>query len=163
MVLLKIISAYDPSIPILFLNTGYHLSETLLYRDQLRKLFNLNLINLYSDVPKHIQRDQDNRLLYTYDSDFCCQLNKILPMVKTVADYDVWVSGIRKVQTETRSKFNFEETRDDGIIRFHPILDWTDEDMKSFISSHNLPKHPLDSDGLKKYWILSLHFHSYRP
>ena len=50
LVLLKIISDHYNTIPIYFLNTGYHFQETIQYKQQLTSLLNLNVIDLYSDI-----------------------------------------------------------------------------------------------------------------
>ena len=44
--LAKLAIELDPSIPILFLDTGYHFQETYAYRDRIAREWRLNLINL---------------------------------------------------------------------------------------------------------------------
>ncbi|MCK5368362.1 MAG: phosphoadenosine phosphosulfate reductase family protein, partial [Cyclobacteriaceae bacterium] len=61
--LLHIISRIDPSIPVYFLNTGYHFSETIEFRDQIVELLNLNLVDLKPDTPKNMQLGPDGKLL----------------------------------------------------------------------------------------------------
>ena len=45
-VLLHILSRIDKSIPIHFINTGYHFAETIAFRDKVTDLFGLNLIDV---------------------------------------------------------------------------------------------------------------------
>ncbi len=79
-VLLHLLSKIDNSIPIYFLNTGYHFPETLIYKDQLTEKFNLTVIDLVSEISKIQQRNESGRLLYTSDPDYCCYLNKVQPL-----------------------------------------------------------------------------------
>src|SRR5258708_8893344 len=45
-VLVHMLKDQRPDIPVLFLETGYHFPETLDYRDQMTRDWNLNLVNL---------------------------------------------------------------------------------------------------------------------
>ena len=44
--LTRIAIDYNPRLPILFLDTGYHFKETYEYRDRIAREWHLNLINL---------------------------------------------------------------------------------------------------------------------
>src|SRR5579862_5328251 len=57
-VLVHMLIAQRPAIPVLFLETGYHFPETLAYRDQMTKDWKLNLINLES---KQSVADQESQ------------------------------------------------------------------------------------------------------
>src|ERR1700749_1392640 len=49
-VVLHMVRAILPRIPVLFLETGYHFPETLTYRDYIATLWEVNLINV---LPEH--------------------------------------------------------------------------------------------------------------
>ena len=57
LVLLHMLSRIDNTIPVYFINTGYHFPETVKFRDQITDLFGVHTIDLRSDVPKYMQRD----------------------------------------------------------------------------------------------------------
>ena len=44
--LTKLAIQLDPSIPVMFLDTGYHFAETYTYRDRIAQVWRLNLVNL---------------------------------------------------------------------------------------------------------------------
>lgn len=146
-VLLHIISRIDKSIPVYFLQTGFHFPETLLYKNQITALFGLKRIDLVSATPKIRQVDEQGRFLFTSDTDYCCYLNKIQPMEPVLDYYDVWINGVRADQNENRSTFNIEEKTNRHAIRFHPMLRWTNKMIYDYIREFNLPKHPLDEKG----------------
>ena len=50
-VLLHIISRIDNTIPVYFLNTGFHFPETMMYKQQITELFGLNTISVKSATP----------------------------------------------------------------------------------------------------------------
>ncbi|MFH1322169.1 MAG: phosphoadenylyl-sulfate reductase [Bacteroidota bacterium] len=146
-VLLHILSEIDNSIPIYFLNTGYHFPETLYYKDQLTELFNLNVINLTSAIPKIRQKNEKENLLFTSDPDYCCYINKVQPMESVLKENDVWISGIRAGQSTTRQEMSIEDKALHNVIRYHPMLHWTSKMITDYIGKNKLPKHPLDIKG----------------
>jgi phosphoadenosine phosphosulfate reductase len=145
--LLHIISTIDKSIPVFCINTGYHFPETLIYKDQIAELLGLNIIEVSSPTPRSAQKDASGKLLFTSDPDYCCYLNKVLPMEPVLAEYDVWINGVRADQSAVRKSFNVEEKAPHDTIRFHPMLDWDNRMITKYIKEHNLPKHPLEDKG----------------
>lgn len=146
-VLLHILSKIDNSIPIYFLNTGYHFPETLAYKDQLANLLKLNVIDLVSSVPKIQQKNEKGNLLFTSDPDYCCYLNKVQPLDPVLKEKDVWISGVRADQSATRQEMNREDRAQHDVIRYHPMLSWTSKMIRDYIRKNDLPKHPLEEKG----------------
>jgi len=101
-VLLHIISQIDNSIPVFFVNTGYHFSETIKYKDQITQLLDLQVKDLSSIIPKHLQKDSWGNLLFTSDPDYCCYLNKVEPVDILLRSMDIWINGIRSDQNDNR-------------------------------------------------------------
>jgi phosphoadenosine phosphosulfate reductase len=145
--LLHIISRIDPEIPVVFLNTGFHFPETILFRDEIVERFGLKLIDLKPDTPKVMQLGPDGKLLFASDPDRCCHLNKTLPMERILLHYDVWISGIRADQNANRQRIKAEETAPHGVVRFHPFLQWTNKQIYEYRKAHELPRHPLEDKG----------------
>ena len=146
-VLLHILSKVDPSIPVYFINTGFHFPETVAFKDQLAKDFNLNIKEAKPFVPKTMQLDSQRRMLFTSDPDYCCFLNKVQPLEPILAENDIWINGVRADQSAVRKTFALEEKAPHGVIRFHPMLDWTNKMIHLYSKEHNLPKHPLEEKG----------------
>lgn len=145
--LLHIISSIDDTIPIYMLDTGYLFPQTLNYRDQIAELLNLNIINVRSQVSRHLQKDLQGRMLFTSNTDLCCQLNKIDTMQPIIKKHDVWINGVRAAQNANRKSFKEEEETPEGTLRYHPILSWTDKMIYDYRIKYNLPKHPLEDLG----------------
>ena len=144
--LLHIITNIDNTIPIYFINTGFHFPETMKFREQVSSQLNIEIKILDSPVSKHLQKEHGN-FLFTTDLDHCCYLNKILPVENLLMSNDVWINGVRSVQSESRRNLNVEENAAHGTIRFHPLIDWTDKMIYNYINEFNLPRHPLDLKG----------------
>ncbi len=145
--LLHIISRIDRNIPVYFLNTGYLFPETLAFKNLISKEFGLQIFGLEAAIPKVHQLDNDGHLLYTSDPDYCCYLNKVQPLEPILMTHDVWINGIRADQNLNRRNMKEEQAGAHGILRYHPILKWTAEDVAQYRQKHNLPSHPLEKSG----------------
>lgn len=146
-VLLHLLSKIGANVPVYFVNTGYHFSETFAYKEHIAKLLGIKVIEIESAIPKIMQLDSSRRLMFASDPDYCCYLNKVMPVEKLLLKYDVWINGVRAAQTEHRSKFKQEEKVAHNTLRFHPLLEWTDEQIEAYIIDNSIPRHPLDGQG----------------
>jgi phosphoadenosine phosphosulfate reductase len=146
--LLHMVGRIDPSIPVVFLNTGFLFAETLEFRDQVVDLLGLNLIEVCSDIPKSQQRDTSGLFFFQSDPDRCCQMNKVQPMEELLWQYDVWINGVRRDQSRIREQFEIVQATPQRAVRFHPMLDWTAKDIHEYRVKHQLPAHPLEARGI---------------
>lgn len=145
--LLHQISRIDRSIPVFFLDTGYHFPATITFRRLVADRFGLTVIDLRSPVSKSDQLDPGGRLFFASDPDHCCYLNKTLPMEAVLREHDVWISGLRRDQNAHRNTLSVEEKGPHGTQRFHPMLDWNNGMIEDYIERHDLPRHPLEELG----------------
>lgn len=146
-VLLHLISEMNAKIPVYFINTGYHFPETLKFRDELVRRFSLRLIELRSDVPKCSQMSRNVRLLFVERPNYCCYLNKVLPLVPVKSEYDVWISGLRRGQSSHRANLLKVTAEGSRKIKYLPILDWTQKMVDAYVAQYELPLHPLHEQG----------------
>lgn len=144
--LLHLIATHVPDLPILFLDTGFHFPETLEFRDQLIDEFGLNVRSLEPRLGHDGFREQHGKL-HQRDPNMCCYLNKVEPLEDAMDEYDAWVSGIRRDQTENRAGTPVLQREDDGTLKVCPMVEWTSRDVWTYIDEHDLPKHPLLEEG----------------
>lgn len=145
--MLHIISQIDKNIKIYFINTGFHFTDTLKFRDQVASLLNLNVVDLHSMVPRIQQRNEFGNFYFTSDPDHCCFINKTQPMEPLLHQTSVWINGIRADQNANRKNMKDEQKGPNGSLRFHPMLDWSSKMIYDYIKQHQLPKHPMDEKG----------------
>lgn len=149
-VLLHLIASVDPSVPVLFLETGKHFSETLAYRDQLVDRLGLNgLRNLHPD-PQEIARRDETGLRWSYDPDGCCEIRKVVPLEKALAGFDATFTGRKAFQASTRAslpRFEIDTADAVGRLKVNPIVTWSREELDGYFAAHHLPRHPLESQG----------------
>jgi len=145
--MLHILGKLAPAVPVYFIQTGFHFPETLSFRDEVAASFGLTIIDVESEVPKIQQRNAKGNFYFTSDPDYCCFLNKTQPMKPLLEKFDVWISGVRADQNANRKNLQAIESTPQGGMRFHPMLDWTKQEIWKYISVMNLPRHPLDEKG----------------
>ena len=147
--LLHLVSRVDDSIPILFLDTGKHFSETLAYRDELTDLLGLNRIDLYPELSDLEKRDETG-LRWSYDPDGCCELRKVRPLEKALARYDASLTGRKAFQSTTRAnlpRFEVDTADAQGRMKINPLIDWDADRIAGYFEEHSLPRHPLVERG----------------
>jgi phosphoadenosine phosphosulfate reductase len=142
--LLHLFSVYAPQQKVCFIDTGFHFPETLEYKSKLSKLYHLKVEDVRAEDWKHEHTVKDET--WKNDPDFCCSINKVEPLQGIKEEHKVWVSGLMRWQTEHRSDLDVFEFRG-GIIKFYPLIDVTKEERESYIRDHDLPFHPLVSEG----------------
>ena len=78
----------------------------------------------------------------------CCHIRKVEPLKRALKNKKIWVTGIRAEQSADRNQIsNLEWDEANQIIKFHPIITWTLEEVKAYISKHNIPYNSLHDKG----------------
>jgi phosphoadenosine phosphosulfate reductase len=138
--LLKVFSDINKDQKIYFIDTGYHFRETMIYKEYLTQLYDLNVESIRSEDVKY--KETYDTQMWKSDPNQCCNINKVEPIEAIKGDYKIWVSGLMRWQSDFRSTLNFFEERTD-IVKFYPLLDIGYIERDEFIKEHHLPFHPL--------------------
>jgi phosphoadenosine phosphosulfate reductase len=138
-----------PDIRVLFLNTGYHFWDTLIFREQLAREMNMNVIDLYRDARWDGFRRRFGRELPVVDPNLCCFIHKVQPMQEALQGLRAWITGIRRDQTKVRASARILELQEDGLLKINPLLNWTKADIQAYRAAHHLPEHPLLQKGYR--------------
>lgn len=149
-VLAHLISQFAPTVPVIFLNTGFHFPETLAFRDQFVAEYGINLVELTPDPDQpELQVEQ----LYATDPDRCCHLRKVEPMMRALDGLDAWITALRRDQSETRSAvevLEYHETESGRpLVKVLPLARWDRSQVWSYIMTNGIPYHPLLDQGYK--------------
>lgn len=145
--LLHIVTQAIPDLPVLFIDTGFHFPETYAFRNQIAEDWQLNLINIQSKTAKNQQVDAEGQFLFSTDPEYCCHINKVEPLDEGLKGYDVWIAGLRRDQTSHRNTLQEEVFLDNGLMKYHPILEWNSKMIYQYAQEHQLPRHPLEAKG----------------
>ena len=78
----------------------------------------------------------------------CCHIRKVEPLQRALKGNEVWITGIRKEQSTHRNIFSSVEWDEkNNIVKFHPLFDWSFEEVKGFINKNNVPYNALHDKG----------------
>jgi len=78
----------------------------------------------------------------------CCYIRKVEPLQRALKGKKIWITGLRAEQSANRqdmSKVEWDEGNQ--IIKYHPILDWTWDQLKTFIRDNQVPYNVLHDKG----------------
>lgn len=140
------ISTAVPQMSVVFIDTRFHFRQTLEFRDEVVRRFNLNLVIVSPPWSRDIFLQQNGEL-YSTAPDICCHMNKVSPMQDFLEGKKAWVTGVRKDQTAHRNTLSPIEVSTDGVVRIAPLLEWSPEEIDRYIERHDLPSHPLGERG----------------
>ena len=144
--LLKVMADVDPTIPVVFLDTGLLFEETLAHRDTL--IATLGLLDVRSIKPLEatLSRDDPDRELWFSDPDACCRIRKVEPLARALAPFSAWINGRKRFQGGLRADIAVVE--DDGSrLKFNPFANVSREAIEAIYRLAKLPPHPLTASG----------------
>jgi len=151
-VLLHMLSEVNPTVPVLFLNTGKLFGETLRYRDRLQEKLGLTDVRSLGPDPR-VEADLDPKGdLWARDTDGCCHFRKVLPLAHGLNGFEASITGRKRFQTGARAAMSpiEQEANADGTpgrFKINPLANWDLDQLKAYIEDHKLPRHPLVKDG----------------
>lgn len=141
-VLLYLVSRIDPTVPVIFVDTGMLFAETLAYRDRLVAQLGLTRVTSYKPSATDLAEQDPENFLWASEPDRCCHIRKVLPLTRALEGYDAWISGRKRFQSATREHlpvFEAEGTR----VKLNPLADWSAKDVMAAIDRFGLPRHEL--------------------
>ena len=144
--LLKIVADVDPSIPVIFLDTGWLFPETLAYRDTLVARLGLTDVRTIAPSAEALAQKDPKRDLWAVDPDACCYLRKVEPLGEVLNDFDAWINGRKRYQGGQRSGIHAVEV-EGSRLKFNPLARVTPAEIAAMFKSWNLPRHPLAGQG----------------
>ena len=147
-VLIDLAVKAKPDIDVLFLETGYHFAETIGTRDAVDLVYpDVHIVNAAAEQSVADQEAQFG-LLNRTDPTRCCNLRKVVPLQRTLAQYDAWVTGVRRVDAPTRANTPIVQWDErNGLVKINPIAPWTDDEFNSYIAEHGILENPLVQAG----------------
>lgn len=147
-VLVDLAAKAAPGVDVLFLETGYHFAETIGTRDAVEHSYDVRIVDARARRSVAEQDTEFGTDLFARDPGACCAMRKVEPLQDTLAGYDAWVTGVRRVEAPTRANtplIQFDERF--GLVKINPIAAWSDEDMDAYIVAHGILVNPLVAEG----------------
>jgi phosphoadenosine phosphosulfate reductase len=150
MVVVHLVREAIGDVPVIFLDTGYHFSETYEYRDRLAHEWNLNLVNVLPALTVAEQESQFGILNQTAP-DRCCGMRKVGPLFASLEPYRLWFTGLRREQAKTRANLQpvdaFTLPTGKQLQKISPLADWVTRDVWQYAEQYGIPLLPLYDKG----------------
>lgn len=138
-VLIDLSVAVEPSIEVVFIDTGYHFPETLDMVELVRRRYGLNL-RVMTALPQQEE-------LWRVDPENCCSAIKTGQLDRALFGKLAWMSGVRRADGPTRAQTPVVHRDIRGLIKVNPLATWSDRDVAGYIRDHDVPIHPLVDQG----------------
>ena len=78
--------------------------------------------------------------------EYCCHIRKVEPMQRLLNSLDVWFSGLRRDQSDSRQrvpKVGIHEHAGRSVLKVNPLADWTVDQIWEFVRENDIPVNPL--------------------
>lgn len=151
-VLTDMVMKIDPEIRIFTLDTGRLFYETyeLIERTSIRYKKNIEVYFPSPDDVEAMVTEKGINLFYQSieNRKECCRVRKIEPLKRAFRGLDVWICGLRRNQSATRTGNQMVEWDEaNGLIKLNPLIDWSEQDVWEYIKANGVPYNPLHDKG----------------
>lgn len=137
-----------PGVDVLFLDTGYHFSDTLVTRDLVARDLPVTVRDIRPRLTVAEQDAAYGPRLYERDPAACCRMRKVEPLTEALTGYEAWVTGVRREEGPTRADtpiVAWDETF--GLVKVNPLVDWTFEELLTYAAARRIPVNLLVTNG----------------
>jgi len=147
---LHLATQQNPNVPILFIDTGYHFPETLLFAEELTKKLSLNIRTVRPLLSAQQLEKEHGRLweMGPAGLERFHEIVRVEPLRRALSELNpsLWVAGLRRTSSESREKLSVISSSQ-SRLKLLPLLDWSDRQIGDYLRLHSLPYHPLWSKG----------------
>jgi phosphoadenosine phosphosulfate reductase len=152
-VLMHMISRIRKDARVFAIDTGRLNEETYQCAEQIRRTTGLKIEWVFPRF-EDVEKLEQTKGLYSFrnsldDRHECCQIRKVEPLLRALKGQKAWITGLRREQNVTREDLAYIEKDDahDGIFKINPLLEWDDQDLRTYIKDNNLPYSSLYDRG----------------
>ncbi len=129
--------------------------ETYDLMRELEKKYNIKIEKAVPDFEAVSKMVREHGEMIFFDSkakqEYCCKIRKVDPNNKILDTLDVWITGLRADQSNARSQIKrvgiIQQKQRDGtehlLLKVTPLIKWTEEKVKDYIRTYNVPVHKL--------------------
>jgi phosphoadenosine phosphosulfate reductase len=147
-----IIARNNIKVRLVTLDTGRLFPETYNLIDRTKSKYGIEIKSYCPDTMSIEDFVNENGMNSMFNSvecrKTCCRIRKIDPLYRALEGAKIWVTGLRNDQSENRADLpRIERDSLTGLMKFNPITDWSDFELKSCINSNSVPTNTLHRKG----------------
>ena len=151
-VITHMIFSNNLNIPIFTLDTGRLFPETYTVLNETLKKYKKKIDVFYpnTNAVEKLLTEKGPFSFYASTSDRkeCCNVRKVEPLKRALKGKTIWITGIRAEQSENRTDMKQIEWDDNNqLLKIHPLLNWTIQEVKNYINENQVPYNPLHDKG----------------
>lgn len=132
-----------PKLQVAWIDTAFFFPETHQLKDKLETKYpNIEIVRWSTDVSVEQQAETYGNELWKNNPNLCCHIRKVVPMKENinVGGYDLWITGLRRSQTEARAKtpvvgwdWKYQ------LLKFCPLATWTRPQVWQYVQQNEVP------------------------
>ena len=141
--------------PVFTLDTQLLFPETYHLKTQLEERFGCTIEALLPELTPEQQAAELGPELWKTKPDTCCIVRKVEPLKKKLGTLAVWITGLRRQQSDTRQRtqilelYKFDVWGDRYVLKLNPMATWSRDQVWSYVQENKLPYNPLHDRGFR--------------
>ncbi|MDQ3574596.1 MAG: phosphoadenylyl-sulfate reductase [Actinomycetota bacterium] len=138
-VLIDLALRAEPTVEVVFIDTGYHFPETLQTLEAVQRHYGIKVRVMGSpSAPAEF---------WKVDPVECCSAYKVAQLDAALDDKLAWMSGVRRTEAVTRSDTPVVGRDQRGLVKVNPLATWSDADVARYVADNDVPVNPLVARG----------------
>lgn len=126
--------------------------ETTEFFKQIEKKYRIKIERIKPDPVKLKRMIAQHGEYLFFDTkekqEYCCNLRKVEPNNKVLNTLDVWITGLRTDQSESRAltprlQIIYHGDQRRPILKVAPLVDWEEAGVRAYLKKNKVPIHPL--------------------
>ena len=152
-VLIDLLVKANPKARIFTLDTGRLNQETYDVMDKIKEQYGCAIETYFPDANRveTMVREKGFNLFYQSidNRKLCCNIRKVEPLNRALANLEAWMTGLRRSQVVTRAAVKKVDLDADhgGIVKINPLADWTWEQTLAYVRQQHIPYNALHDQG----------------
>ena len=150
-----------PKLTVACIDTSFFFPETLQLKKKLVERYkNLEFVTWQTPVTVEQQSKTYGDQLWKNNPNMCCNIRKVQPMKENIKNYQLWITGLRRTQTEHRADISaLGWDWKYQLLKFCPLATWSRADVWNYVQENEVPFNQLH---LQNYPSISC-YHCTKP
>jgi phosphoadenosine phosphosulfate reductase len=143
-VLIDMAAKLAPRFRVFTLDTDFLFPETYALIDRIEQRHGITVERTRAEFSPIEQARTLGEALWTRQPDVCCNLRKVEPLTKKLAELKGWITGIRRDQSPARANARkIEWDARFGLVKLNPLGSWNWKDLWQYIKANDVDYNPL--------------------
>lgn len=147
-VLPHLVAEQLPGVDVLFLDTGYHFAETYETRDAVAASLDASIVDVLPALTVPEQDAAYGADLFDRDTNACCAMRKVEPLQRSLKNYELWFTGVRRDEAPTRADTPLVVWDErNGLVKINPVAAWSYDQILAYAAANEVVLNPLLDQG----------------